>query len=146
MRIVPPVWLGIGLVTIALLHRYLPLAALIPAPWHHAGIAIALAGLALGGWTTVLFSRARTTLIPYRESSALVTSGPFRFTRNPIYLGMALVLLGACVFAGSLTPFAVVPAFVVVIQRFFISGEEAMLAQKFGAEFAAYCGRVRRWV
>jgi len=146
MRLVPPIWLALGLIAIPVLHRYLPLAELIPAPWHYAGVAIALAGFALGGWATALFRRAGTTLVPGQESAALVVGGPFRWTRNPIYLGMAAMLLGACVFAGSLSPFAVVPAFMIIIQRLFIRSEEAMMAKKFGAEFAAYCAEVRRWI
>ena len=139
-------WFALSLVLIAVLHRVLPLAEVIPAPWHYAGIAIAAAGVALGLSSVRLFRSAHTTLIPFHESSALLTSGPYRFTRNPIYLSMVVLLLGACVFAGSLAPFLVLPAFVFVIDRVFIAGEEAMLARTFGAEYRAYCARVRRWI
>jgi protein-S-isoprenylcysteine O-methyltransferase Ste14 len=118
----------------------------IPAPWHYAGVAIALAGIALGLSSMRLFRSARTTIVPFQESSALLTAGPYRFTRNPIYLSMLLLLLGACVFAGSLGPFVVPPVFVVATERFTILGEEAMLARTFGAEYASYCARVRRWI
>jgi protein-S-isoprenylcysteine O-methyltransferase Ste14 len=146
MRILPPIWFAIGLVAIPVLHRYLPLVQLIPAPWHYAGVAIVIAGFALGGWAAALFRRADTTLVPGQESAAFVASGPFRLTRNPMYLGMAIVLFGASVFAGSLSPFAVVPAFMIIIQRLFISAEEAMMMKKFGGEFAAYRAKVRRWL
>lgn len=145
-RLLPPIWLAIALVLIVALHRWLPIATLIPAPWNRAGIAIALAGLALGGWSSSLFRVARTTIIPYQESSALILSGPYRFTRNPIYLSMTAMLLGVCVFLGSLAPFAVVAAFVAIIQTQTIVAEEAMLSEKFGAEYAAYRARVRRWL
>jgi protein-S-isoprenylcysteine O-methyltransferase Ste14 len=143
---VPPVYLALCLAAVGLLHRYFPVAHVIPEPWPWLGVVIALAGFALGGWTTSLFFGAGTTLIPGRESSALLTHGPFRFTRNPIYLGMALVLLGACIFAGSLTPFLVVPIFVWVIDVLVIPHEQAMLTRKFGAEYEAYVAKVRRWL
>jgi len=145
-RILPPVWLLIALVLIAALHRYLPVASLVPAPWHYAGIVVAASGFALGAWSTVQFRRAHTTIVPFQESTSLIVRGPYRFTRNPIYLSMVLLLLGAAVFAGSLSPFAVVPAFLVIIQTLFISAEERMLAQKFGDSYRAYFAKVRRWL
>jgi protein-S-isoprenylcysteine O-methyltransferase Ste14 len=146
MRVTPPLLLALSLAAIGLLHRYFPIAQVIPEPWPWAGVVIALAGFALGGWTTSLFFGARTTLIPGRESAALITHGPFQFSRNPIYLGMVIVLIGACVFAGSLTPFAVVPIFILAIDTVVIPHEQAMLLQKFGAEYEAYRAKVRRWV
>src|SRR5438094_494295 len=85
-------------------------------------------------------------ILLFQEASAVIPSGPYRFTRNPIYLSMASLLLGAAVFAGSLSPFVVVPAFILIIEKLFISTEEAMLAQRFPAEYAAYSARVRRWL
>lgn len=145
-RFLPPFWFGTALALIAVLHLFAPVAELVPAPWHYAGLALAGLGLALGAWSTVQFSRAGTTIVPFQESSSLILRGPYRFTRNPIYLGMAMILLGAAVFAGSLSPFAVVPAFVVLIRTVFVSAEEAMLAKKFPGEYAAYCAKVRRWL
>jgi protein-S-isoprenylcysteine O-methyltransferase Ste14 len=93
-----------------------------------------------------LFRHGRTTIIPFQESTALITAGPYRFTRNPMYLGMALFLLGAAFFLGSLSPFVVVAIFMVVIQTLFISREETMLAERFPAEFPGYRRKVRRWL
>ncbi len=145
-RFLPPVWFGLALGLIVALHRYAPVAALVPSPWHYTGLALAALGLALGTWSTIQFGRAGTTIVPFQESSNLILRGPYRFTRNPIYLSMALILLGAAVFAGSLSPFAVLPAFMVLIQKLFVSAEEAMLAKKFPGEYAAYCAKVRRWL
>ena len=145
-RIPPPIWFAVALAFVVVLHRYLPLASLIPAPWHYAGIALAALGAALAVWTVVLFRRARTTIIPFQESTALITWGPYRFTRNPMYLSMAFFLLGAAFFVGSLSPFVVVPIFIVVIQKLFISREETMLAERFPAEFPGYRRKVRRWL
>jgi len=106
-----------------------------------AGAAIALAGVAE-------FRRARTTVNPLRpeRASALVVSGIFRWTRNPMYLGLAIVLLGwACYLAHPLAAIGV-PAFVAWMSRSQITREERALEQLFGAEFAQYKTRVRRWL
>src|SRR5262245_7999430 len=145
-RIPPPVLFVLALVLVVVLHRYFPVASVIPSPWHYTGIALAALGVAFGVWPVVLFRRARTTIIPFQESSALITDGPYRLTRNPIYLGMVLLLIAGSVFAGSLSPFAVIPGFIVIIQRFFISTEEAMLVQRFPAQYTAYSAKVRRWL
>jgi protein-S-isoprenylcysteine O-methyltransferase Ste14 len=105
------------------------------------GLGFDLAGLAS-------FLRAKTTINPLRPAatSALVASGVYRITRNPMYLGLLLVLLGWATFLGNGVAYLLAPLFVLYIGRFQIAPEEHMLAEKFGAEFAAYCARVRRWL
>lgn len=83
---------------------------------------------------------------PFEESSALVTGGVFRVARNPMYLGMALIVLGAALLLGSATPLAVVILLALLLDRAFISPEERMLADTFGDQFQEYRGRVRRWI
>lgn len=83
---------------------------------------------------------------PFEESSALVTHGVFRISRNPMYLGMTLMLLGIALFLGSVTPFLVVIALPVIFDRVFISPEERMLEETFGDQFREYRKRVRRWI
>ncbi|QJP09193.1 methyltransferase family protein [Pseudomonas multiresinivorans] len=106
-----------------------------------AGAAVCLAGVAS-------FRRARTTVNPLKPESAssLVIAGIYRHTRNPMYLGFAIILLGWCVFLGSALAVLGVAAFVLYIGRFQIRPEERALRELFGAEFEAFCGRVRRWV
>jgi protein-S-isoprenylcysteine O-methyltransferase Ste14 len=78
--------------------------------------------------------------------SALVTSGLYRFTRNPMYLGFILILIGTAILLGSLTPFFVVPAFWLLLDRLFINLEEQNLALKFVARWEMYKSRTRRWL
>ena len=106
-----------------------------------AGGAIALAGL-------VEFRRARTTFNPLdpARASALVTTGIYRVTRNPMYLGMLLVLLGLAVWLGNAAPFVVPPLSVLLLNQLQIRPEERILRERFGAHYARYAGRVRRWV
>jgi len=105
------------------------------------GVAVCLAGVAS-------FRRARTTVNPLKpeSASALVIAGIYRHTRNPMYLGFAIILLGWCVFLGSALAVLGVAAFVLYIGRFQIRPEERALRELFGAEFDAFCNRVRRWV
>ena len=98
--------------------------------------------------SVLTFRRARTTVNPLRpaNASALVTTGPFALSRNPMYVGMATLLAGWAAWLG--TPWALtgLVAFVAWITRFQILPEERVLAQRFGAAFDAYRGRVRRWL
>jgi protein-S-isoprenylcysteine O-methyltransferase Ste14 len=145
-RLLPPVWLLSALGAMLLLHFLLPIATLLSWPWRWSGLPPASAGAALVLWPAVLFRAADTTIVPFRESSALVVRGPYRFTRNPIYLGMVVFLFGVALLLGSASPFAVIPPFWLVLDRRFVRAEEAMLRLRFGAEFDAYCARVRRWL
>jgi protein-S-isoprenylcysteine O-methyltransferase Ste14 len=105
------------------------------------GIGIALAGL-------VAFRRARTTVNPHKpqNASALVSAGIYRYTRNPMYLGLAVVLLGWASWLGSPWSLAGIGVFAAYITRFQIIPEERTLMRLFGEEFAAYRARVRRWI
>jgi protein-S-isoprenylcysteine O-methyltransferase Ste14 len=116
------------------------------APYRYAGIVVIALALGLAAWGALLFRRAGTGIVPFSPATALVTRGPYRFTRNPMYLGMAGTLLGAAILLGSLTPFVVIPAFMAVIAERFIAREEAMLEQAFGSAYLDYKARVRRWL
>lgn len=93
-----------------------------------------------------MFKLAGTTIKPFQESKTLVTTGIFRFSRNPMYLGFALILVGAAILLGSLTPFFVIPVFVILTEKQFIISEEIMLERTFGTAFLDYKRRVRRWL
>jgi protein-S-isoprenylcysteine O-methyltransferase Ste14 len=96
----------------------------------------------------VSFRRAKTTVNPMKpnSTSSLVTSGIYKYTRNPMYLGLVLVLLGWAVFLSNLAALALLPAFVLYIDRFQITPEEHALACLFPHAYPAYRARVRRWI
>lgn len=142
----PPVFFLAGLLIAIGLHFKLPLATLIAAPWTWLGLLPLVLGLGITVMAARTFARAGTAIRPFHESSALVTSGMYRYTRNPMYLGMVLVLLGAAVLLGSLTPFAMPPLFALIIQMRFIRHEEAMLQNRFGEQYREFRARVRRWI
>lgn len=130
------------------------LAPLGPAvPWPEVlrlGLAglLALLGLALDFSGLVAFVRHHTTINPLspRKSTVLVTTGVYRFTRNPMYLGMASLLTAWAVWLGALLPLAAPVLFVLYITRFQIQPEERVLSQLFGQPYADYTRRVRRWI
>lgn len=111
-------------------------------------VLIAFLGLFLILISSITFYRYGTTLNPLRPelTSALVTSGPYRYSRNPIYVGLALMLLGWGVYLQNLASLFCVLVFVLYINRFQIFPEEESLAQKFGVEFKIYKSRVNRWL
>ncbi len=128
---------GLPMWTLALPGRA---AAAVAAALAAAGVAIALAGVAE-------FRRSRTTVHPQHpaKASVVVTRGIYCWTRNPMYLGLLLALLGWAIFLANLAALAGLPAFVAWMNRFQIGPEERALAQKFGPEYTSYCGCVRRW-
>jgi protein-S-isoprenylcysteine O-methyltransferase Ste14 len=85
-------------------------------------------------------------VVPFSDATVLVTAGPYRFTRNPMYLGMAGILAGTAIWLGSITPWLVLPAFMRLIAERFIAPEEAMLERAFGSRYREYCAAVRRWL
>jgi len=105
------------------------------------GLSISIAGM-------LAFRRARTTVSPInaRSASSLVSQGLYRYTRNPMYVGLLLTLLAWAVFLANPVAVLWVVVFVLYITRFQIIPEERVLASLFGAEYEAYKGRVRRWV
>jgi protein-S-isoprenylcysteine O-methyltransferase Ste14 len=103
-------------------------------------------GLVLVLWPARDFERAGTTMKPFEDSTTLVTTGAYRLSRNPMYLGMAAVLAGIGLLLGSLLPLLVVPTFAVVMDVVFIRPEERMLRDAFGDSYLSYARRVRRWL
>lgn len=119
----------------------------LPGIWALA-IAFALVGVAVAAFGVAQFVRAKTTVNPLKPGgvSALVTSGVYRFTRNPMYVGMLFILAGVALAFSHPAAFAVLPAFLIYMNRFQISPEEAALSRTFGPHYAAYRQRVRRWL
>jgi protein-S-isoprenylcysteine O-methyltransferase Ste14 len=118
-------------------------------PWRHGiAVALALAGLIITVTGLLAFREANTTVNPAKPdaTSAMVTWGVYRLSRNPMYLGLLLVLTGWGVFLSHALAFILLPLFVGYMNRFQISPEERALSTKFGPEFAAYRQSVRRWL
>ena len=140
----PPVWLMLFIALAWLQARVLPMGEAGAFRW--SGTVLAVAGVGLMVLAAAQLFRARTTIVPHEQPSALVTGGIYRLTRNPIYLGDALLLAGLVLRWGAWPSLILVPVFVAVITARFILPEEARLRAAFGAEFDTYASRVRRWI
>lgn len=112
------------------------------------GLVMAALGVAVSGAGIFAFRQARTTVSPIKLSAAtaLVDTGIYRWTRNPMYLGMAMLLLGWVIILGNPAGLLAIAAFMVYIQVFQIQPEERALSALFGDAYLSYCGRVRRWI
>jgi protein-S-isoprenylcysteine O-methyltransferase Ste14 len=144
--IYPPIWLLLGLIAIFVFNEYYPGPRFTSLAGQLAGGVFIIIGLLLLVLANGLFNRAGTSVIPFRNVSALVTHGIFRYTRNPMYLGMVAVLLGCAITVGASVALIVPPLFAVIIEMRFIRPEEAMLRHLFPEQYPAYCQRVRRWI
>lgn len=119
-----------------------------PPALHDWGGAVGLLGAGVALAAYVSFKRARTTINPLRpeRASSLVVSGVFRFTRNPMYLGIVLAVLGWALHLGAWVALVAPALCGAYLQRFQILPEERVLTQRFGEQFTRYCERVRRWI
>lgn len=146
VRFPPPLIYVAGLLVGVGLELAFPIGAL-PLP-----LAIAAGGIGVGAWLWLdgsamrRFQRAGTSMVPMRPSKALVISGPYRFTRNPMYLGMALLYLGLALALGVIWAVAVLPLVLLAVDRLVIAREERYLERKFGDDYRTYKRHVRRWV
>ncbi len=145
-KILPPTWLLIALIAMLILRFLLPVLFIIPAGWNLLGIPIVLLGLGINLVADQVFHQAKTTVRPFEESSALVTNGVFRISRNPMYFGFLLIQIGTAFLLRALAPFLVVVAFAVLIDRVYIFAEERMLEARFGRDYLEYKSRTGRWL
>lgn len=148
LRIPPLVLVAAAALGMWLLAAYVPAASFHARGQGVAAIAIAALGLFFCAAGVLEFRHAQTTTNPMQPAatSALVARGVYRFSRNPMYLGFAAVLLGWAVFLGNPLSLLVLAGFIGYLTRFQITPEERTLVNLFGAEFVAYCGKVRRWI
>jgi len=145
-KVLPPTYLLVTIVLMLVLHFLLPVSRIIPIPWNILGVLPLACGIALNLVADKAFHQAQTTVKPFEESNALITTGVFRISRHPMYLGYVLILVGMAVVVRSLTPYAVIPIFAILMDVVFIRAEERMLATKFGQAWVDYASAVRRWI
>ena len=141
----PPVIYALGLSIGIRLQRWFP-HAMLPSPWARP-LALLFFALGLAGVAAVIaFRRAGTSPNPYRPSSQLVTTGIYRISRNPMYVGFTLWYLAAACWTNNLWLFVLLPIVLLVMLYGVILREEAYLERQFGDEYRAYRKRVRRWL
>jgi protein-S-isoprenylcysteine O-methyltransferase Ste14 len=147
-KIPPPL---IGLVTALfmwLVAQLLPTLEMASTNLYRVGIALIIAGFSLDVIALLQFRKNKTTFSPLNpdKASTIVATGLYRFSRNPMYLGLFIALTGWGLFLGNLASLACLPAFVRLITRFQIKPEERILSEKFGESYTDYLKQVRRWI
>ena len=148
LRIPPPLLMLFAASIMWALNHWLPLGHWVPPPWNRVGALPGAVGVAIVVAAFVRFRQAKTTTNPMDPSKAsqLVTGGVFRFSRNPMYLGLLLLQIGWALYLGSASVWVIPPLFVFVITAAQILPEEQALAQLFGEQYFAYRRRVARWL
>ncbi|WP_034592660.1 methyltransferase family protein [Hamadaea tsunoensis] len=142
----PPAYYAAGLVGGVLLDMVVPLAVGGRPATAVAGAVVGAAGVALtvAGVSAVI--RHRTTIVPHHAVSNLITTGPYRLSRNPMYTGLAVLYIGLALVFGSWWPILLGPVVLWAIYRLVIRPEEEYLGERFGPAYARYRARVRRWL
>ncbi|HYD86371.1 MAG TPA: isoprenylcysteine carboxylmethyltransferase family protein [Vitreimonas sp.] len=144
--LLPPVlWLVLlaAVIALAALAPWRPVA---PPPWHWSGAAFVAFGVWLLLAASGQFRRVRTNINTFRDPNILVADGLFGFTRNPMYLGFTLTLLGAAILSNAASALAAPLLFFFAANFWYVPFEERAAAAQFGEAYAAYCKRVRRWL
>ena len=142
----PPLMVLAGIITQLLISYIAPVEPLLGATWQYIGIALMVLG-----FTTILlavrsFRKHETTIIPDGQPSTLMAGGLFAYSRNPIYLAMAVLLIGSGLAIGQIWALIIVPIFVLLVQQIWIAKEEENLEAEFGQFYRNYKMEVRRWL
>ena len=110
------------------------------------GLLFLLSGIVLAASAARLFSKAKTGIVPFSESTKLVVSGAYRFTRNPMYLGMFFCLIGVTLLVNNVLGLLVLLLFFFIIRQKFVLKEEVQMQETFGDDYAQFKARIRRWI
>lgn len=142
----PPIVALMFIVIAYFLGRFIPLPFIPSMMWRNVGLLLTFIGFLLGIGAFIEFRRARTTLDPHGSAKQVVTSGIYRFTRNPIYLGFLLMVIGLPLNSGLIWGLMMAPLYIIVMTRLVIEREEFYLEKKFKDQYTSYKSRVRRWL
>ena len=146
VKIHPPILTIIFILIAYVLKWTIPIQIAVSNLLRNVGFALVVIGFLLGFAAFLEFSKARTTILPHGSVSSIVTSGIYRFTRNPIYLGFLLMLIGFPLNSGAVWGIILAPVFIYFMNSLVIKREEAYLEKKFGEVYTSYKSRVRRWL
>lgn len=144
--IMPPTFFTISIGLMLILHFIFPIQRILYFPFNLAGIILICSGICISILGSNHFERKKTTVMTFDIPIVLVTDGLYKYSRNPMYLGFALAVIGIWLLLGSLSPVFVTVIFFAVLDRYYIRFEEAVLKKAFGAEYLEYQKQVRRWI
>ena len=142
----PPLVFGLGLGIGFLLHWLWPVPIGSPQPPRWIGGALAVSSAVLALWGSQTMRRAGTNIKPTEPTTAIVQTGPFRFSRNPLYVSLTILYVGVSWMFNALIPLLLLPPLLIFVHFGIVRREERYLEAKFGSEYTDYCKRVRRWI
>lgn len=148
LKIPPPVYALLIATLMWFLNQSVPLIRMLESPANRIGLVIIVLAILVDSSSVYLFFKKRTTINPLKPNNTqgLVTSGLYRYSRNPMYVGLLLILFGFALWLGSITPLIALPLFYWLITNMQIKPEEVILEAKFGQEYLDYKKSVRRWL
>lgn len=145
--LLPPVLLALCIIGIIAVNFFdIAVIILLSGPAKYVGYGLIALGAFLPAWGAYLFKQHETNILPYKDPDRIVKTGPFSFSRNPMYLGMLLVLMGIAGHYGTALSFVFPLIYFAVANSWYIPYEEGRMAEAFGDEFLAYKSKVRRWL
>lgn len=145
-KILPPTYFTLCLMIAVVLHLLFPIEQIIIYPYNFLGFLFFTIGGILNIWTDQLFKKNKTTVKPLEKPSTFIQTGPFKISRNPMYLGMTILLIGLGLVLGSIISFIGALLFIIAMETVFIPEEEHFMQEQFGEEFLAYKKKVGRWI
>jgi protein-S-isoprenylcysteine O-methyltransferase Ste14 len=145
-KLLPPTYFFFCLIIAIALHFLLPVMQIIISPYNWLGFLFLIIGGVLNIWADQIFKKSQTTIKPGEKPTTFIKTGPYKFSRNPMYLGVSSLLLGIGFILGSVTSFVGFILFIILIEVIFIPEEEKNLQAQFGEEYEAYKQKVRRWI
>ena len=145
-KILPPTYFVLCLIIAAVLHFLIPVKQIINYPYNCLGFLFFVIGGILNIWTDQLFKKNKTTVKPLEKPSTFIQTGPLKISRNPMYLGMTILLIGLGFVLGSIISFVGFILFIIAMEIAFISQEEHSMQEQFGEEYLAYKKKVGRWI
>lgn len=145
-RIPPPIYFLIGLIAMILLSSFVPIGRWLNYPWRYLGIIFLVLGFSLGLGSGLYFRRLGTNPRPGAKATLMVTTGPFKYTRNPMYLGLTTMLIGTATLLGTFSPVLIIPIFFILVRTQFVLREEKLMEQWFGQPYLEYKKKTPRWL
>lgn len=145
-RLYPPHYLLLSILSIVGIDSLLQVPFVSSAIALVGGLLFLLSGIVLAASAARLFSKAKTGIVPFSESTKLVVSGAYRFTRNPMYLGMFFCLIGVTLLVNNVLGLLVLLLFFFIIRQKFVLKEEVQMLETFGDDYAQFKARIRRWI
>lgn len=145
-RLYPPHYLLLSILSIVGIDSLLQVPFVSSAIAFVGGLLFLLSGIVLAASAARLFSKAKTGIVPFSESTKLVVSGAYRFTRNPMYLGMFFCLIGVTLLVNNVLGLLVLLLFFFIIRQKFVLKEEVQMQETFGDDYAQFKARIRRWI